>query len=125
MPVQAQIAGSLLSSTLIAANYTKGLTELFAFMALLATVATLVLYFLAGISAFRMMALGQLRRGGLLLIALVGTAYALWTFYGAGMEATLWGLALLVTGVPVWLAMRSSSHGSSPAPEAAPAAPRE
>jgi len=125
MPVQAQIAGSLLSSALIAANYTKGLTELFAFMALLATVATLVLYFLAGVSAFRMMALGQLRRGGLFLITLVGTAYALWTFYGAGMEATLWGLALLATGIPVWLAMRVSSAAPNPAAEAAPGAPRE
>ena len=121
MPVQAQIAGSVLSTALIAANYTKGLTELFAFMALLATVATLVLYFLAGISALRMMALGQLKRGALLLITLVGTGYALWTFYGAGMEATLWGLALLATGIPVYLVMRSSSRGSSLAPEDVPA----
>lgn len=121
MPVQAQIAGSVLSTALIAANYTKGLTELFAFMALLATVATLVLYFLAGISALRMMALGQLKRGALLLITLVGTGYALWTFYGAGMEATLWGLALLATGIPVYLVMRSSSREPSPAPEDVPA----
>jgi len=125
MPVQAQIAGSILSTGLIAANYTKGLTELFEFMALLATVATLVLYFLAGIAALRLMALGQLRRGGLLLITLVGTAYALWTFYGAGLEATKWGMALLATGIPVYLLMRSSSRASSPAQAAAPAAPRE
>jgi APA family basic amino acid/polyamine antiporter len=72
-----------------------------------------------------MMALGQLRRGGLLLVTLVGTAYALWTFYGAGMEATLWGFALLATGIPVWLAMRVSSAAPNPAAEAAPGAPRE
>lgn len=125
MPVQAQIAGSSLSIALIAANYTRGLTELFAFMALLATVATLVLYFLAGISALRMMALGQLKRGVLLLVTVVGTGFALWTFYGAGAEATLWGLALLATGIPVWWLMRSSSRASSPVPEAAPAVPRE
>lgn len=121
MPVQAQIAGSVLSTALIAANYTKGLTELFAFMALLATVATLVLYFLAGISALRMMGRGQLKRGALLLITLVGTGYALWTFYGAGMEATLWGFALLATGIPVYLVMRASSRESSLAPEDVPA----
>jgi len=125
MPVQALIAGSLLSSALIAANYTRGLTELFAFMALLATVATLVLYLLAAMSALRMMALGQLRRGGLLILTLVGTLYALWTFYGAGAESTLWGMALLATGIPVWWTMRSSSRATTPATEAAPAAPRE
>ena len=37
------------------------------------------------------------------------------------MEATLWGLALLATGIPVYLVMRSSSRGSSLAPEDVPA----
>lgn len=117
MPVQAQLTGSLLSAALIAANYTKGLTELFAFIALLATVATLVLYLFAGVSALRLMALGQLRKGLLLVVTLIGTAYAIWTFYGAGTEASLWGLFLLMTGVPVWLGMRLSTFGARHAPE--------
>ena len=123
MPVQAQIAGSTLSTALIAANYTKGLTELFAFMALLATVATLVLYLFAALSALKLMADGKLQRGGLMAITVAGTLYALWTFYGAGAEATMWGMALLATGIPVYFAMRASSRASSPAQEAAPAAP--
>lgn len=123
MPVQAQIAGSTLSTALIAANYTKGLTELFAFMALLATVATLVLYLFAAMSALRLMADRKLHRGGLLAVTIAGTLYALWTFYGAGAEATMWGMALLATGIPVYLAMRASSRASNLAPEAAPAAP--
>ena len=125
MPVQAQIAGSILSAALIAANYTKGLTELFGFMALLATAATLVLYLFAALSALRMMANGQLERGGLLAVTILGTVYAVWTFYGAGAEATLWGMALLATGIPVYFLMRPSSRASSQQPEAAPAAPRE
>jgi APA family basic amino acid/polyamine antiporter len=124
MPVRAQVLSSTLSSLLVAANYTKGLTELFAFMALLATVATLVLYLFATIAALRMMARGELSRG-LLLITIVGAAYAVWTFYGAGKEATLWGLLLLMTAIPVWFGMRLSSLWSSPAPAAAPAAPPE
>ena len=52
MPVRAQLLGSSLSSLLVAANYTRGLTELFAFMALLATVATLVLYLFAACRRF-------------------------------------------------------------------------
>jgi basic amino acid/polyamine antiporter, APA family len=125
MPVRAQVLGSTLSALLVAANYTKGLTELFAFMALLATVATLVLYLFAAVSALRLMATGQLGRGVMLVITLVGVVYALWTFYGAGQEATLWGLLLLMTAIPVWFGMRLSSLWSSPAPEAVPAAPPE
>ena len=125
MPVRAQILGSALSALLVAANYTKGLTELFAFMALLATVATLVLYLFAAISALRLMMIGQLRSGLMLVVTLVGAVYAVWTFYGAGTEATLWGLLLLMTAIPVWFGMRLSSLWSSPAPAAAPAAPPE
>jgi APA family basic amino acid/polyamine antiporter len=124
MPVRAQLLGSSLSIALVAANFTKGLTELFAFMALLATVATLVLYLFAALSALRLMAIGQLRRG-LTLVTLVGAVYAVWTFYGAGKEATLWGLLLLMTAIPVWFGMRLSSLWSSPGQEAAPAAPQE
>lgn len=125
MPVRAQLLGSSLSIALVAANYTRGLTELFAFMALLATVATLVLYLFAALSALRLMALGRLPAGFMLVITLVGAVYAVWTFYGAGQEATLWGLLLLMTAIPVWFGMRLNSLWSSPAPAAAPAAPPE
>jgi len=125
MPVRAQLLGSTLSALLVAANYTKGLTELFGFMALLATVATLVLYLFAAISALRLMLRGELKRGVTLVITLVGVAYAMWTFYGAGREATLWGLLLMMTAIPVWFGMRLSSLWSSPPPEAVPAAPPE
>jgi len=121
MPVRAQVAGALLSVALIAANYTRGLTELFGFVILLATAATLVLYLFGAFSALRMMKEGRLRRGSLLVVTILGTVYAIWTFYGAGLEATAWGAVLLATGVPVYFLMRS--RGSSPAEEASPAAP--
>ena len=119
MPVRAQLLGSTLSALLVAANFTKGLTELFAFMALLATVATLVLYLFAALSALRLMAIGQLRSGFMLVVTLVGGAYAIWTFYGAGAEATLWGLLLLMTAIPVWFGMRLTALWSEQAPERA------
>ena len=59
----------------------------------------------------------------LALAAGLGTLYSLWTIYGAGVEATGWGAVLLASGIPVYLAMRLSRRGSSPAPGAAPAAP--
>ena len=125
MPVRAQLLGSGLSIALVAANYTKGLTELFGFMALLATVATLVLYLFAALSALRLMAVGKIPAGFMLIIAVVGVVYAIWTFYGAGQEATLWGLLLMMTAIPVYFGMRLNSLWSSPAQAAAPASPPE
>ncbi|HYC96282.1 MAG TPA: amino acid permease, partial [Sphingomicrobium sp.] len=87
--------------------------------ALLATVATLVLYLFAALSALRLMAIGQLRSGFMLVVTLVGGAYAIWTFYGAGAEATLWGLLLLMTAIPVWFGMRLTALWSEQAPERA------
>ena len=124
MPVRAQVLGTALSIALIGSNYTRGLTELFGFMALLATVATLVLYLVTAVAALRLMADGRLRRGPLLALTLVGGAFAIWTFYGAGAEATAWGAVLLATGVPVYFLMRWRG-GSSRRAEANPAAPRE
>jgi APA family basic amino acid/polyamine antiporter len=125
MPVRAQILGSTLSILLVASNYTKGLTELFAFMALLATVATLVLYLVAALSALCLMWTGQMQRGLMVLVTMVGAIYAVWTFYGAGRDANLWGLLLLMTAIPVWFGMRLNTLWSSPAQEAAPAASSE
>jgi APA family basic amino acid/polyamine antiporter len=124
MPVRAQLAGAALSSALVAANYTRGLTSLFGFMALLATAATLVLYLLGALSALRLMALGMLQRGFLTALAIAGAVYAVWTFYGAGIEVTAWGAVLLATGIPVYVVMRWKA-GSSRAAEALPAAPQE
>jgi len=123
VPVRAQLAGCALTVALIAANYTEGLARLFAFMALLATVATLVLYLVASLAALRLRATGLLRGNALVLLAATGAAYALLTFYGAGREATLWGAVLLATGIPVYLIMRLANR-SSPAAAADPAASR-
>jgi APA family basic amino acid/polyamine antiporter len=75
-------------------------------MILLATAATLVLYLLAALSALVLRRRGVL--GGAIVVATAagGTLFSLWTFYGAGLEATAWGLALLLSGLPVYLLMR-------------------
>jgi APA family basic amino acid/polyamine antiporter len=119
MPVAALILGAVLSCALIAANFTRGLTELYGFMALLATVATLVLYLAAAGAALRLIARGMMPRGLPTIVTVLGTIYALWTLYGAGFEATAWGAVLLATGIPVYFFMRSRG-GSSPATETAP-----
>jgi len=124
MPVVGHVIGCTLSVALIATNLSSGMIEIFSFMVLLATVATLVLY-LAG--ALAMLVL--LKRGGakgvvVAIAAVLGAIFALWTFYGAGAAATGWGAVLLATGIPVYFLMRSRA-GSSRAAEVSPAAPPE
>jgi APA family basic amino acid/polyamine antiporter len=92
---------------------------LYGFMALLATVATIVLYLAAAGAALRLTARGTLPRGLPTIVTILGTIYALWALYGAGFEANAWGAVLLATGIPVYFFMRSRA-GSSPATEIAP-----
>jgi basic amino acid/polyamine antiporter, APA family len=112
VPVRGQLTGAALSIGLIASNYTKGMTELFAFMALLATVATLVLYLVGALAALWLMRRRALGGAGIAVLAILGVIYSLWAFYGAGREAAGWGGALLVSGIPVYLLMRAASRSS-------------
>jgi APA family basic amino acid/polyamine antiporter len=91
-------------------------------MALLATVATLVLYLVVAVAALRLTQLGALKRGFMTAITILGFIYGVWAIYGSGFEATAWGAVLLATGIPVYLFMRSRA-GSSPPEEAIPGAP--
>ena len=115
MPVGALVLGAVLSCGLIAANYTRGLTELYGFMALLATVATLVLYLVAAVAALRLTQTGTLKRGVMTGVTVLGLIYGIWTLYGSGFEATAWGAVLLATGIPVyWLWHRRTGAGPAP-----------
>jgi basic amino acid/polyamine antiporter, APA family len=124
-PARALLLSSSLASLLVIANYSRTLAELWAFMALLATVAALILYLICGLAALRLMATRAMPRSApLAILAIVGTLYAVWTLFGAGWEASAWGALLLASGVPVYLFMRLAGR-SSPAAAANPAAPPE
>src|SRR6185369_9253756 len=110
------ILGCTLSVGLIAMNLSSGMIQIYTFIILLATVATLVLYLAATLVALALLKRGQAKGAALTIAAVLGLIYSVWTFYGAGGEATAWGAALLATGVPIYFIMRSRG-GSSPAAE--------
>ena len=60
----------------------------------MSTAATLFLYLAVSLAATR------LRIGG--AVALIASAYSLWTFWGAGFEATGWSIVLLLGGLPLF-----------------------
>lgn len=120
-PVRALVASSLLTTFLIAANASRSLGGLFAFMALVSTAASLLLYFAVALSAVELQRRNRIEtRAGLLWVAALGAIYAIWTFYGAGLEATGWCLALTAAGLPVYLLTRRSSRAAADGPAPPP-----
>lgn len=103
-PVRAHLLSSAFLSLVVVANFSRSMVELFQFLALLATTASLIPYFACSLAAIR---LGG--RSGLPAlvppVALLGALYALWAIWGVGAEAVGWGVALLALGVPVYLLM--------------------
>ncbi|MGV7123505.1 APC family permease [Sphingopyxis sp. 550A] len=110
-PVRALIVSSCLASLLVFANSSRSMGGLFAFMALLSTCATLWLYLACAVAAARY-------RIALPFVVL-GGAYALWAMWGAGREAVLWSIALMLVGLPLyWLGRASAPAGREEAPVA-------
>jgi APA family basic amino acid/polyamine antiporter len=113
------IAAAVVAILLVLASISDSFVAVFSFVALVSAVSALVLYLACAAAALKLKAETP-------LIAGVAIIYAIAMFFGAGLEATLWGVALAVAGLPIrWWSRRLSSRGSSPRPVAAPAAPRE
>jgi basic amino acid/polyamine antiporter, APA family len=116
-PARAHIVTSLLLTIVLALNYSRSMAELFGFLIVLATTASLVAYLACSLAAVK------LGVGPKVVPVFIGAAlFSLWAIWGAGLEAMKWGAALLVSGIPLYFLMRSRA-GSSPAAAASPAAP--
>jgi APA family basic amino acid/polyamine antiporter len=110
-PTFALCLTSTLMTALVLMNYRKSMLDIFTYMILLATTATLVMYLVCALATLKMLRSGQLAASGkytvwLAVTGVLGALYALWALIGAGKEAVLWGFVLLALGVPVFYAMR-------------------
>jgi basic amino acid/polyamine antiporter, APA family len=110
--------GAAIAALLVLSSASDSFVQVYVFIALVSTVASLVLYAACAAAALK------LRLGGRhFALGLVALFYALAMFAGAGREAFLWGMALLAAGWPVRIVSRRlSARGSSPAAEPVPAA---
>ena len=111
IPVTGMMVAGVLSSGLIAMNYSRKLVDLFTFIILLATLSTLVPYAFCSLAGFVM------RRGVRLtpaaaVVAGLAFVYALWAIGGAGAEVVYWGFLLLMAGLPVyvWVVSRAGDR---------------
>lgn len=93
-PVRALVIGSLIASVFALMNASRTMQGLFEFLLLLSTSASLWLYLACAVAAVRLKVAVPW--------ALLGAAYALWTLWGAGLEASAWSLVLMVAGLPLY-----------------------
>lgn len=118
-PVGSLLIAAVIAALLVVASGSENFVAVYVFIALISTVATLVLYAMCAAAALKLKAMG-----GWAVIGLLGLLYSIVMFIGAGLEATLWGLGLAAAGLPIRLISRRLAR-SSPEVEATPAAPRE
>ena len=99
-PVFGIVASSVLASLLVLSNYSDSLVRLFTFSILLSTAATLLPYFVSSAAWLRT---GEARGR---IVAALALLYSLYALAGTGTESLLWGGALVLVGLPVYLLMR-------------------
>ncbi|OHD08161.1 MAG: hypothetical protein A3E77_05430 [Sphingopyxis sp. RIFCSPHIGHO2_12_FULL_65_19] len=105
-----QIVSSGLASLIVYANYSRGLADLFAFMVKVTTSTAIILYIVGSLAALWLERQGAIKvSAGFVAATVAGFVYSCWAFYGAGVEASLWSLAMTAAGLPIYLAMRRQS----------------
>lgn len=107
-PVAGLVISSLLATALMALNFTASLVDQFTFIILLATLSVLVPYLFSSVSELVIFVRDRERFSGERLagasfVAILATAYSIWAIVGSGGRTVLWGLVLLMAGVPIFL----------------------
>ncbi len=102
-PVAGLVISSTLATAIVLSNFTHSLIQLFAFSILLSTAANLLPY---AVSVSAWIKMNQTERPYKLVIAALALLFSLWALKGTGSEALIWGAALMLMGVPVYLWQR-------------------
>ncbi|MCZ8369279.1 MAG: amino acid permease [Porphyrobacter sp.] len=94
-PRRALLASSAIATVCLLLNASRDMQGIYEFVLLLSTSAALWLYLACALAAWKMKVVRA--------FALAGSGYALWTLWGAGLEASGWSLVLMAAGVPFYL----------------------
>jgi len=106
--ISASLATALL---LVEASGGSGFVAFYNFIVNLATMAAVIPYAFCALAGVMLRRTDVVPTGGtrspFKLVEIVAFAFAIWTIYGCGAEAVLYGLLLLLLGIPLYVWMRS------------------
>ncbi|HMO76659.1 MAG TPA: amino acid permease [Sphingopyxis sp.] len=109
-PTWSLLLSAVLATLIVYANYERGLAGLFNFMMLVTTSTAIIFYLVGAFAAAKLERDGRLPRSpGFILLIVAGIFYVCWAFYGAGLEPTLYSLAMTLAGLPLFLLARRSA----------------
>jgi APA family basic amino acid/polyamine antiporter len=117
-PTRSMIIGGVLTTALIAANYTQGLVQLFTFIILLATLSVLVPYAFCSLAVFfegGEAGGSRVPARGPAVVAALAFAYSMVAIGGAGADTVYWGFLLLLAGLPVYVWVVRREQAGTPA----------
>ena len=109
-PSVSLVIGSIIVSTLMLMNFSKGMVKAFEFLILVTTTTVLIPYIFAA-AAYGVFVL-QRRFGNegnvrmQLILPMLGFAYSVWMVSGSGYEPVYWGFIMLLLGIPIYVYMK-------------------
>jgi APA family basic amino acid/polyamine antiporter len=123
-PGVALFVTSTLVTPVVLMSYADSMVAIFTKVILIATDAFLVMYLFCSLAAFKLALRGDFGLAGrtlrwFLVVAMIATAYSLWTLYGAGKEPFFYNLGLLALGLLVYFAMKLFRRDAEPSRVAA------
>ena len=108
VPIIGIIISSVFASILVSMNFARGLVSMFSFMIMLSTLTVLLPYIVSTLAEFfihlkyeKNIKSKQLLKS--LIISIPAFLFSIWAVIGLGYEIILWGILLLVIGIPLFL----------------------
>lgn len=113
-PVRANCVSGIVLTAMVMMNFQRTMVDLFTFIALLSTTVSLFAFLFSMLAALNLQARGRMPASALTrVLAVIGAVYSLWAIWGAGPRPALWGLAFLLSALPVYLLMRRSGSDAA------------
>jgi APA family basic amino acid/polyamine antiporter len=115
-PALGMVIAAVLSSALIAMNFTRGLVQLFTFIILLSTLSSVIPFAFCALAGFLLRGpSGRIPMSrGATAIATLAFIYSIGVMIGAGAEVVYAGFLLLMAGLPVYVWVRRGAGDRPP-----------
>jgi len=116
-PATALIVTGVFASIMVGINYSQALVAAFTFISMAVTVATLPLYLGCALALIVLWRHGEVLHSArqVLPVAIIGIAFAIFAFVGAGREPFVLALVLVAAGLPLYGFMRLRRKPAAPA----------